>query len=131
MIGFFILSVSIFGGLFWLLGNAFIIFIKVRKILQLRAKRKIVELEIKEKEIRIKYFQETKSIKEACIPKEGLKTYFGQSGHIAYRVFPSLRFFHPNKGDFFLEAVLGLWRKDTVKEIKETLKQNYNYEFWH
>ncbi|MDW3651461.1 MAG: hypothetical protein R8P61_30560 [Bacteroidia bacterium] len=87
-------------------------------------KKKVYELEIRERSASLKYFHKNFQLGEVQIPRSHIKIYYQVvEGESTMHV---IRFVHPDGSKFQLDNDLRLWRTDSVKEIWSTIEaMNY------
>jgi len=87
-------------------------------------KKKVYELEIRERSVYLKYFHKNFQLGEAQIPRSHIKIYYQLvEGETTLHV---IRFVHPDGSEFHLDNDFRLWRIDSVQEIWSTIEaMNY------
>ncbi|MEM6804478.1 MAG: hypothetical protein AAF696_23970 [Bacteroidota bacterium] len=101
-----------------------ILFLNIGLCLKIGSRKRVVELEIKEDHLHLKYFHKHLKFGEARIPRQGIKIYY--ENHYSEEISLQIKIAHPDGREFFINDGYHLWKKESIEEIFATIEaMNY------
>jgi len=120
LIGAYCFTNSPFWGLVCMIAGPAIYIRKIIEVNQNYRRRKVTEMEVREDEIKLKYFHKHLSYGERQIPRSDVKIFY--EAYEGKDYLHSLKVVHPDGTPYFLENNLEMWNEDSLDEIFAMVK---------